>query len=341
LEFLSGITSLALYTEEVVRKGKILLAAKQKLRQNQGLQSAEYIPTHNSDIFAGAPMPSSSPDSPPAPSSDSALVGALRRVLVPLARLMLAKGMTLPLAIELLKRAFVETAQRNFQLDDKPMTDSRVSLISGVHRKDVKRLRDLPEVDAALPSKVSLGAQLVGRWVTQKPWVDSKGTPKPLARLSSKGKKLSFEALVASVSRDIRPRSVLDEWLRLNVVSVNDADEVILNTAAFVPREGAEEKLHYLGLNLGDHAETACANVIGGTAPRFERSVHHDGLTAEQVVRLQKRATELGMVLLQTLHAEAEAMKTSAADVPTTRRFTCGLYWYDGARGVPGQETEQ
>jgi len=43
-----------LYTEETVRKGKILLAAKQKLRQNQDLQSAEYIPTHNPDIVAGA-----------------------------------------------------------------------------------------------------------------------------------------------------------------------------------------------------------------------------------------------------------------------------------------------
>lgn len=286
-------------------------------------------------------MPPSSPDSPPTPSPDSALVGALRRVLVPLARLMLSQGMTLPLAIELLKRAFVDTAQRSFRLDDKPMTDSRISLISGVHRKDVKRLRDLPEADAALPSKVSLGAQLVGRWVTQKPWVDSKGVPKPLARLSSAGKKLSFESLVASVSRDIRPRSVLDEWLRLNVVSINDADEVVLNTAAFVPREGAEEKLHYLGLNLGDHAETACDNVIGGTLPRFERSVHHDGLTAEQVAHLQKRATELGMALLQTLHAEAESMKGRATDAQATRRFTCGVYWYDGAKKPPGQEKEE
>lgn len=284
-------------------------------------------------------MASPPPDSPSPAASDSALVGALRRVLAPITRLMLAQGMTLPLAIELLKRELVETAQRDFRLDEKSMTDSRISLLTGVHRKDVKRLRDLPTADTGLPNKVSLGAQLVARWTTQKPWVNAKGQPKSLARLSSRGTKLSFETLVASVSRDIRPRSVLDEWVRLKVVTLNDADEVVLNTAAFVPREGTEEKLHYLGLNLGDHAETACNNVIGTASPRFDRSVHHDGLTAEQVAQLEKRAAELGMILLQTLHAEAEAMKAGTPVASTdAQRFTCGLYWYDDKALTPGQE---
>lgn len=266
----------------------------------------------------------------PDPAADSALVSALRRVLAPLARLMLARGMTLPLAVELLKRVFVETAERDFRLEGKAATDSRISLLTGVHRKDVKRLRGLPRAEAALPHKVSLGAQLVGRWVTQKPWVDRSGRPKRLPRLSSRGGEASFEALVASVSRDIRPRSVLDEWIRLKVVTLNDADEVVLNTAAFVPQEGTDEKLHYLGLNLGDHAETASNNVLGADTPRFDRSVHHDGLSEEQIVLLRQRAAELGMAMLQTLHAEVEMMKRKSAPAEAAQRFTCGIYWFDG-----------
>jgi hypothetical protein len=243
---------------------------------------------------------------------------------------MLSEGMTLPLAIEFLKREFVDTAQRHFRLDDKPMTDSRISLLTGVHRKDVRRLRELPGLDAALPKKLSLGAQLVGRWVTQKPWIDAKGKPKRLPRLSSAGKEVSFDALVASVSRDIRPRSVLDEWVRLNIVTINGADEVVLNAAAFVPGEGTEEKLHYLGLNLGDHADAACSNVLGAKPPRFDRSVHHDGLTADQITQLKARAAELGMLMLHTLHAEAEAMKATPTSEPRqTHRMTCGIYWFD------------
>jgi hypothetical protein len=270
------------------------------------------------------------------------MLNALRRVLAPVARLMLAEGMTLPLAIEFLKREFVHAAQRHFRLDDKPMTDSRISLLTGVHRKDTRRLRELPGLETALPKKLSLGAQLVGRWVTQKPWIDSKGKPKRLPRLSSAGKAVSFDALVASVSRDIRPRSVLDEWVRLNVVTVNQADEVVLNTAAFVPGEGTEEKLHYLGLNLGDHAETACGNVLGAQPPRFDRSVHHDGLTTEQVAQLRTRANELGMIMLQTLHAEAEAMKSAPANkLKPTHRMTCGIFWFDDADAPSGPKGKE
>jgi hypothetical protein len=301
-----------------------MLAAAGWPGENAGSVCAEYIPTqHQTDTV---PL---SPDSIPHPTDDTALVDALRRVLGPLARLMLARGMTLPLAVELLKRVLVETAERDFRLESKAVTDSRISLLTGVHRKDVKRLRSLPRVDAPLPHKVSLGAQLVGRWVTQKPWVDRGGRPKRLPRLYSQGGKASFEALVASVSRDIRPRSVLDEWIRLNVVTLNEADEVVLNTAAFVPREGADEKLHYLGLNVGDHAETAANNVLG-REPRFDRSVHHDGLSEEQVQRLRRRAAELGTAMLQTLHAEVEMMQQQARPAAPAQRFTCGVYWYDG-----------
>ena len=281
------------------------------------------------------------PDTAPNPATDSALTGALRRVLGPIARLMLARGMTLPLAVELLKRVFVETARRDFRLDAKSVTDSRITLLTGVHRKDVKRLRQLPTVGAALTNKVSLGLQLIGRWGTQAPWVEADGTPKPLPRLFSQGGECSFDALVASVSRDIRPRSVLDEWVRSGVVSVNEIDQVILNTPAFVSKAGIEEKLDYLGINLGDHAQTACSNVLGDGPSHFERSVQREGLTAEQVASLQKRATELGMSMLKTLHAEAEAMKAVSGDGDQRWRFTCGIYWFDGQSLTPESAEQQ
>ena len=81
----------------------------------------------------------------------TAFAKALRRVLLPLVRLMLTRGLHYPAAAEMLKSLYVEIADREFALDTKRQTDSRVSLISGVHRKDVKRLRHaLPEERAAI-----------------------------------------------------------------------------------------------------------------------------------------------------------------------------------------------
>lgn len=271
--------------------------------------------------MAALPQPSPMTDSP----IRSALLSAIHRVLSPVVRVMLGHEITLPMAIELLKRVFVEVAERDFRLDKKGSTDSRISLITGVHRKDVKRLRELPHVEADLPPKVSLSAQIVATWITGPEWIDDKGAPRPLPRLARRGNGASFETLVASISQDIRPRSVLDEWLRLGVVQINADDEVVLTSNAFVPRDGIEEKLAYYGHNLGDHAAAAADNVLGAPRPWFERSVHHVSLTEAQIEQLRQRAAELGMQLLTELHTMAEQ---ATDDGEATKRFTCGVYFY-------------
>jgi len=263
----------------------------------------------------------------------SVLLSAMHRVLAPIVRIMLAHEITLPMAIELLKRVFVEVAERDFRLDNKASTDSRISLLTGVHRKDVKRLRELPHAEANLPPKVSLSAQVVATWITGPQWLTPSGQPRPLPRLSH-GAEHSFEALVSSISQDIRPRSILDEWLRLGVVAINDADEVVLLSNAFVPKEGMEEKLAYYGHNLGDHAAAAADNVLATSSPWFERSVHHDSLSEAQVEQLRARASELGMQVLTGLHSMAEKSTEEAVaqgapgNNQPTKRFTCGVYFY-------------
>lgn len=271
----------------------------------------------------------------PAPASP-ALIAVLHRLLSPLVRLMLAKGITLPMAIEFLKRVFVEVAERDFRIGDKVATDSRISLLTGVHRKDVRRLRELPRIEGDLPDKVSLGAQVVAAWITQPRWLSDDGKPRPLPRFASDGGKLSFEALVESVSKDIRPRSVLDEWIRLGVVRVNEQEEVVLQEQAFVPQHGEDEKLAYYGLNVGDHAQAATDNVLGAGRPWFERSVHHQGLSESQIEVLRGRAATLGMAMLQDLHTEAD--KADGEGGLSDRRFTCGIYFYSAP--VEGEQEE-
>src|SRR6185503_12297471 len=178
----------------------------------------------------------------------SALVAALRHLLRPLVRLLTAQAFTYPMLAELLKRIYVDEAVRHFGLDGEPPTDSRVTLLTGVHRKDVKRLRtERTDEGQAMPEMVALGAQLAAAWTTRKELRDRKGQPRPLPRLARQGGSRSFEGLLASISKDIRARSLLDEWLRLGVVEIDDQDRVRLRSAAFVPSRGFEEKAFYFG----------------------------------------------------------------------------------------------
>lgn len=271
--------------------------------------------------------------SSPTPS----LVNAIRHALRPLVRLMLAHGVTYPFVAELLKGIFVEVTNQDVCLDGQKPTDSRVSLITGVHRKDVRRLREADQPsDARMPNTTSFGSQLVAIWLGDDRFLDAQGQPRPLLRLRSAGQEGSLEELVASRSKDIRSRVVLDEWLRLGIVHLDDQDRVVLNTEAFVPSASAEEKLHFLAHNLHDHAAAATDNLLGGRPAQLERSVYYDGLTEASIKHLDQRARQLGTKLLKNLNRAAmEYEANDAASSEPRKRFTCGIYFYSESGKTP------
>lgn len=268
----------------------------------------------------------------------TAFARALRRVMLPLVRLMLTRGLHYPAAAEMLKGLYVEVADREFALNTKRQTDSRVSLISGVHRKDVKRLRHAPaEARAAIPADVSLGAQIIAAWNANPALVDEEGVPKPLARFAQDGGDMSFEALVKSISTDIHPRALLDEWLRRGIATINMDNEVCLQTDAFIPEKGYAEKMFYFGLDLHDHAAAIAHNVTGGRPPMLERCVHYDGLDAAAVNRIGEAAVKLGMRALRGVNSRAaEALAATRESAPEQfARMTFGIYFYHEPQDAP------
>src|SRR5690606_8883609 len=107
-----------------------------------------------------------------------------------------------------------------------PPTTSRISVMTGLQRKDIGQIQEQIERKQNPPANVSLGARLIGIWSGAKAFTDDTGRPLPLPRLA--GPRPRFEDLVRSVSSDVRPRTVLDEWLRLGIVEVDDEDRVRL-----------------------------------------------------------------------------------------------------------------
>ena len=264
----------------------------------------------------------------PSPS----LLAAVRALLRPLVRLLMARGVTCPMLANLLKEVYVDVANREFAGDGRAPSDSRITLLTGVHRKDVRRLRAAPPAGAeGMPETVALGAQIVAAWTSR--FRDGKGRPRPLPRLQSQGGADSFEALVAGVSTDIRARAVLDAWLRLGVAELDDQDRVVLRSAAFVPSRGFAEKAFYFGHNVGDHLAAAAHNVLGGKPPFLERSVHYDSLDPASVEKLAALAEKSGMDALravnrEAMQAEARDKKSEAAK----QRITFGVYFFTAPR---------
>ena len=222
-------------------------------------------------------------------------------------------------------------ATRDLVPGERVRTDSRVSLLTGIHRKELRRQRGTAE-DAAEPAVLTLNSQIIGRWLGDPAYTAADGTPRALPRI---GPAPSFESLVGSVTRDLRSRAVLDEWLAQGTAALDEDDLVRLQTPAYLPRADGDARLFYFARNLHDHIAAAAANVAAsGAAPFLDRSVHYDGLDAAGSAALEAEAREAANRLLLQVNRAAlaiadESDKRVAASAPgATRRVNFGVYVY-------------
>lgn len=275
-------------------------------------------------------------------STPPSLIQATQRLLRPLARLLMAFGVNYPAFANLAKGVFVDVAARDFPDDGEPITDSQVSILSGVHRREVKRLR-VEMLQQRMPSGVaSMGGQIVARWCAEARYLDNQRRPMPLPRLASKGGDISFERLVESVSKDIRARAVLDEWLRLGVAYLDDQDRVNLVEHAFVPARGLDEKAFFFGKNLSDHMAASAHNLMEGQPPFLERCVYYDGLSQESAEKLRNLTRELAVSALQEVNRFAlELQQQDIGKEGAEQRMTFGVYFYAEPTGNAPQDWER
>jgi len=247
---------------------------------------------------------------------------------------MVSRQISYPFVANLLKSVYIEVAERDFGLAGKRLTDSRISVLTGVYRRDVKRLRAELSEGEMIPPAVSLGAEVVARWNGEPEYLDTEDRARPLPIQAED--EPSFESLVKSVSKDIRARSVLDEWLRLGVVRFDDRGRVVLDAGVFVPQKGLEEKLYYFGRNLHDHIAAAAHNVQGGEPPLMERSVYYGRLSPTSVEELSQLAADRGMAALQAVNRRARELQQQDTSSPdSNRRMTFGVYLFETESDEP------
>ncbi|MBF6058242.1 DUF6502 family protein [Thiomicrorhabdus heinhorstiae] len=255
----------------------------------------------------------------------NSLAKAVRAMLLPLVKLLLHKGIGYPALTELLKQLYVEVAEKDFKLENKRLTDSRISLLTGVHRKEVKRLRESVEESATQPEiRAGISAEMMALWFGDPIYLNDDHTPKALPK---NGPEPSFESLVYSVSKDKHPRSILDDWLNQEMVFVDSEDFVHLNSAGFVPRHDEAEKLFFAGKNIGAHLNVVAHNLKAVSDPQFERAVYYHQLSQQSVETLEILAKQKSMQLLSEINQEARQLQNSEEETETNSGFHLGIYF--------------
>jgi hypothetical protein len=262
------------------------------------------------------------------PTEQQALQEALASLLSPVAQLAVARGLPFAAVEEILKLAFVQAADRAHPDLLAHRKVSRITTATGINRREVSRLtHQAPRT--AVHSR-SLASELFAHWMSDPAYRDGQGRPLVLPR---QGPAPSFETLAQAITRDVHPRSLLDELLRLNFAQLDLAADTVTIAASAVPQGDRARMLSLLGDNVGDHLRAAVGNVVASSPEHFEQALFADGISdatmvwLRDVVRAQWQAVRQAVVpeLESRLQADAQA-----ADVPV-RRWRLGLYSYDEA----------
>ncbi len=246
-------------------------------------------------------------------------------ILEPLAGLLLARQLRHADAEELLKAAFVQAAASAFARQAQQPSASNVSVATGIRRREVTRLLAAPL--PTTPRKVPMPSQARLLWITDPDYLDSHGQPRRLPRSAPEGEP-SFARLAASISKDVHPRALLDELIRIGAVD-EDGDHVVLRQRLFSPSPRQDAAMEIAGANLGDHVSAVLHNLEEHGPPFTERAVFADGLTEASAHRAADLARDVWAKALAELRPKLQALVDLDADAQDRHwRMRIGMYGY-------------
>ena len=266
-------------------------------------------------------------------SDPDPLERALLALLVPLVRLVLKRGMAFGRFSELVKRAYVEAASRDFSVPGRKISISRIAVLTGLTRKEASRLskEDLDRDEGRMRQQVNRAARVVSAWVQDPAYHDGRGAPASLYFETDEGP--SFCDLVSAHGADVPPRAVLDELERVGAVARRKDGRVHLVSRAYIPTTDEAAKLEILGTDVADLVSSIEHNLDPETTtPFFQRKVAYDNLPAEYLPALRALLAKKGQSLLEELDADMSGHDRDVVDEPgggERRRAMIGIYYFE------------
>lgn len=267
--------------------------------------------------------------------TSATLSAAVQRLLEPLVGILLQHGVPHAAFAEQAKQVYVDVAEAQGGVGGRKVSTSRVSVVTGLTRKDVARLRSVERPSGAeAATRYHRAARVVTAWIREPAYLDAEGEPRVLPM---DGDAPSFRALVKSSAGDVPRRAVFDELERAGTVELTEAGEVRLLARAYLPRQSAVEQLEVLGTDVGGLIDSIAHNLDHtGDDLRFQRKVYYDNLPAEALPELQALTRRHGQELLERLDKYMAAHDRDAnpeAGGTGRKRAGIGVFYFEDDHG--------
>ncbi|HEY5603918.1 MAG TPA: DUF6502 family protein [Gammaproteobacteria bacterium] len=259
------------------------------------------------------------------------LLAATANILRPVIKMLIRYGIGYTAFAELAKHLYFEVGKNDFTIAGKKQTSSRISTLTGLSRKEVARLEALPPHQHALDaSRINRAARVISGWVRDQEFQGSNREP---TDLPFEGEHKSFSTLVKRYSGDITARTIADELLRVDAISMSPEGLIHLNTRAYVANTSDVDKLIILGTDVCNLIQTIDHNIATPQNAYLQRKVAYSYLPEDKLPGIKQQLTHLAQSSLESMDkvlAKHAVKKSATKKTVRYYRAGIGIYYFEG-----------
>ncbi len=264
-------------------------------------------------------------------NSKNLVLATLLQALRPIARFLMKAGIGYREFAEISKCAFVDVATLDYGLRGRPTNISRVAVMTGLTRKEVKRLRDkIAAGNQVDMQRVIPPAEIIEKWHSDSDFLDSAGRP---VTLDFDGPPPSFAALVRKYGGDIPPGAMRTELKRVGAVCEDDSGRLTVQTKFFRPFDRDEQLQRALSQALYGLALNIDHNIARAVDESWvERTAFSTRIRREDNSRVRRISQDRAIEFVESVNDLFSAYETIYSDDELGLESTTvgvGVYYFE------------
>ncbi len=256
------------------------------------------------------------------------LLRACRTLLRPVVRLLLRSGVSWRDFAETARETFVDVATTEFGIRGRPTNVSRVAILTGISRRDIRKLRQqLREPAADVPEYLNPATRVLSGWHQDADFLTDDARPKAVSIDSGES---SFAELCRRYGGDVPRGALLKELIAIGAVEKAAGGELHVRSRVYIPRRVDPAKTLRAGSVLGDIGNTVVHDLLCKPRDplRFERRAANGMIDPRHLPAFREFLELEGMQFLERIDdwlTQHEVEESSAAG-RTAVRLGVGMY---------------
>lgn len=247
------------------------------------------------------------------------------RILKPLIRILLRNGIAYGTFADMARKIYVDTGFEEAERRNQKQTVSNVAILTGINRKEVKRLHEALafDTDNSL-KKFNRTVRVLAGWQHDEEFLDE---DHEVNDLQLEGEQGSFSALVKRYSGDMPVVAMLNALLHSGNIRIIDNGNIQLVNTNYLPETDSDQKLNILGIDTAEFIQTIDHN-INIDHPEdawFQRKASNTNVDIKALPKIRQRINKKAQQLLEDIDADFSENETD--DVQDRCAVSLGVYF--------------